>query len=842
MDDWSLALRLARRELRGGLKGFRIFLACLVLGVGAIAAVGSLSRAITTGLAEDARAILGGDVSVRLSQRPANEQERAFFDAAGEVSLAVDLHAMARPVDGDGRSIVELKAIDGNYPLYGELVTDPPLTPPALFGRRNGLWGLAVDPNLLARLGVEVGARLKIGEALFQVRAAIVREPDRVGGTRGFAFGPRVLLSTEALPETGLVTLGSLIRYFYRLRLGESRSAASWISDLNAAFPDAGWRVRDMSNSAPGLERLIGRLTQFMTLVGLTALLVGGVGVGNAVRSYLEGKATIIATLKCLGAPIRLIFRTYLAQILIRAGVGIALGLALGALAPLAAAVALADLLPVSARPALYPEPLALAAAFGLLTALAFSIWPVARACEVPAGSLFRSLVAPVGRWPRRNYVALTGLAALALAALAVAAAEERRFALWFVLGAVAALATFWLAGLGVTALARRVHGTRHPGLRLALANLHRPGAPTASVVLSLGLGLTVLVAIAMIEGNLGRMVNESLLEEAPGFYFIDIQADQIADFRALAEGTEGVRRVHNVPILRGRVVAIDGVPARQAVVAPDAQWVLRGDRGITWSALPPENNKIVAGRWWPADYSGTPLISLDAEIANGFGIGIGDTLTVNILGREISGEIANLRQIDWATLGINFVIMFSPGVLEQAPQTHLATVYAEPEVELALETAILDRFANVSSIRVKEALETIGGIIADIGLAVRLVALVTLVAGALVLAGAIAAGHRRRVYDSVVLKVLGATRRNLAAAFLMEYGLLGLITAAIAGVLGTAAAAAVMIWIMDIDWVFLPGVVATTALLCAALTIAVGFAGTWRALGQKAAPLLRSD
>lgn len=842
MGKLSLPLTLARRELRGGFKGFGIFLGCLFLGVAAIAAVGSMSQAITAGLAEDARAILGGDVSIRLSQRPANTQELNFFSQAGHVSEAVYLHTMARNNSGGRHSLVEIKAVDSRYPLYGNLVTEPPLDPAPLFRIRDGIAGIAVDANLLDRLDASIGDQLHLGEAIFTVRATVVKEPDRVGGTLGVNLGPRILMAAADLPKTGLVQMGSLINYHYRLRLGAEETVVAWRKKLSVAFPNAGWRVRDLSNAAPGLERLIRQLTLFMTLIGLTALLIGGVGISNAVRSYLDSKAGVIATLKCLGASTRLIFRTYLIQILILAGVGIALGVTVGALVPFASSTVLFDLLPVSAKPGLYLEPLALAAAFGLLTTLTFSIWPVAIACEIPAGGLFRSLVTPLRRWPKRGHMAFGSLAAVSLATLVVVTADERLFAIWFVLGALAALVGFWLTGHAITALARRVHGVRRTALRMAIANLHRPSAPTASVILSLGLGLTVLVAISMIEGNLQRLVQGSLLEESPSFFFIDIQPDQIEPFRELTANVDGTNRVDSVPILRGRISIVDGIPAHQVKVTPNAKWVLRGDRGITWSAMPPRHSKIVSGQWWPPNYAGKPLVSLDADIAQGLGVGVGDTLTVNVLGQNITGEITNLRQIDWSTLGINFVMVFSPSTFERAPQTHMATVYADPWAEANLEEAVLNRFVNVSAIRVKEALETVSTIIGDIGLAVRLVALVTLASSVLVLAGAIATGHRRRVYDSVVLKVLGATRPGIASVFLLEYGFLGLITASIASVFGSLAAVSVMTWIMEIDSVILPSVVAFTAIVCSALTIATGFAGTWRALGQKAGPILRHE
>ncbi|NNG02909.1 MAG: FtsX-like permease family protein, partial [Inquilinus sp.] len=635
---------------------------------------------------------------------------------------------------------------------------------------------------------------------------------------------------------------GSQISYHPRIRLPPGTDVAAYAEDLRDRFPAAGWRIREFSDAAPSLERMVRRLTVFLTLVGLTALRVGGVGVGNAVKAYLDGRLPTIATLKGLGASGRLIFQTYFAQILILAVIGIAAGLAIGATAPLIVNRIVSDLLPVDARIGLYPMALIVAAGFGILTAITFSLWPLARAREISAADLFRDVVAPTRRSPRAAFVAATAAGAAGLGALAIATADEKLFAAWFVVGSAATILVFRAAASLVVAGARRLRRPRRPGPRLALANLCRPGAPTGSVVLSLGLGLTVLVAIALIEGNMSRQINESLPEEAPAFFFIDIQREQMQPFAELMGDTPGAGSLDRVPSLRGRIAQINGVPAQEALVNPEHGWVLRGDRGVTFSAEARADYQILEGAWWPADYDGPTLVSIYRDVADAFAIGIGDRLAVNVLGRTFEAEIANIREIDWGSMSINFVLVFSPTPLNAAPHTFLATVQATPEAELAVQRAVTTEFPNVTTVRVREALETVNDIMRKIGTAVRATAGITLFAGTLVLAGAIAAGHRRRVYDSVVLKVLGATRATVLRAFAIEYGLLGLVTAAIAALVGTIAAWAVLTWVMEVDWVFLPGAVVGTTLLCAGITIAFGFLGTWRALGQKAAPLLRNE
>ncbi|NKB48035.1 MAG: FtsX-like permease family protein [Alphaproteobacteria bacterium] len=843
--SWTLAWRLARRELRSGVRGFRVFLACLTVGVAAIAAVGSTSSGLTASLGNDAREILGGDVAVRLVQRPAQQSEQRHLGTTGRLSGSAEMRAMVQSdaVGPNGaRSLVELKAVDDAYPLYGALETEPRLSRQDLFGRRGELSGVAVAPQLVDRLGVSVGDILRVGDGRFEIRAILAHEPDRLAGSGIFSLGPRVMIAKSALAETGLEQPGSLIYYTYRVALPDSVDPEDWIADLNTEFPDAGWRIRRLDEAAPQIRRLVQRVGLFLTFVGLTALLVGGVGVANAVSAYLDGKTAVIATLKCLGAPARLIVRIYLLQILTLAGVGIIAGLVLGVLTPFAASGVIAAFLPVPVSTGIYPGALLIAALFGSLTALSFGLWPVARAAQIPAGSLFRNLVAPVRARPPAVYVAITAVGLVALAALAVVTADDTGLALWFVGGAAAAMATFRIVAALIAIAARRVGNLRQPAVRLAVAALHRPGTPTPSVVLALGLGLSVLVTIAQVDGNLSRQIREELPTGAPAFFFIDLQPNQIAPFEALLADIDGVEKTVQVPMLRGRITSIAGVAAETATIDPNSRWAIRGDRGVTWSEAAPENSPVVEGEWWQAHYDGPQLVSLDADVAAGFGVGIGDTLTVNVLGREFTATIANLRHIDWQTLSINFVMIFSPGFLEAAPRSHIAIVHADPAAEAEIERGVTNAFRNVSAVRVRDALETVNGIVTGIGTAVRLAALVALVAGTLVLAGAIAASHRRRVYDSVVLKVLGATRRNVMTIFVLEYGLLGLVTASLAAIVGSIAAWAVLRFLMNIDWVLMPQTVALTVIGATVIILAIGVVGTWHTLGQKTAPLLRND
>ena len=821
------------------MQGLGVFLGCLVLGVTAIAAIGSIAASVTAAIKADARDLLGGDAEARLTYRPADPDEREFLAESGAVSEAATMRAMARTQDGARRSLIELKAVDAAYPLYGAVVLSPAQSLAAALGARDGSYGAAVDPAILGRLGLAIGDRIKIGEAVLQIRAGIVREPDAATG--GLIFGPRVLISAEALAETGLIRPGALVTYHYRLRLSPGVDAAAWGNSARAAFPEAGWQIRSFGEASPSLQRLIDRVGLFLSLVGLTALLVGGVGIGNAIGNYIAGKTATIATLKCLGASNRLVFAAYLFEVLVLALLGIAVALVLGALAPIATAPLLAGVLPVSIRFAIHPAPLAVAALFGLLTTLAFSLWPLAGIGRVSAGALFRDTVDRARRRIPPAVLWTTAALVLGLAALAVVTAQDRNVALWFVAGAIAAFALFRAAGAAILWVARRLGRPRQLALRLALANLHRPGAPTAQIVLSLGIGLTVLVAVALVEANLSHEVETRVPAEAPAFFFIDIQPDQLAGFAALVRATPNAR-FDQVPMMRGRITRLNGVPVEDAAVAPEAQWALRSDRGLTYTATLPQGSRLAAGKWWPSDYQGPPLVSFDDALARGMGLKVGDTLTVNLLGREITATIANLRSVDWERLGINFALVFAPGTLEHAPETRLAAVYLPQADEDNLARVVTERFPNISAIHVREALAAVDRIIGMIGNAVRLTALVTVGTGALVLGGAVAAGHQRRVYDAVVLKVLGGTRGAIIRAFLIEHGITGVLAALVAGALGTVAAYFLVTRLMKTEWIFLPAPLLWTVALAASLTAVLGFAATWRALGVKPAPFLRND
>ncbi|MEA2979016.1 MAG: putative transport system permease protein [Alphaproteobacteria bacterium] len=837
-------LRFALRELRGGLHGFRIFVACIALGVMAIAGVGSFSRSLTDGLAREGRVILGGDLAFTLIHREADAAERSFLAAHGQVSTGATLRAMARTTD-DRNALIELKAVDALYPLYGSVDLEPDMSLADALKRRDGAFGAAVDSTLLARLELNPGARLTIGGATIEITAIIKNEPDKLAN--GIAFGPRVIVSEDALRATGLLVPGSLVRWSYRLRLPDSsdRAAAAVTAAASTQLPDSGWQIRGRTNATPALERNVEHFTQFLTLVGLTALLVGGVGVANAVKSHIDRKRDVIATLKALGASGGRVFAIYLWQVLLLSAVGASIGLAFGAVLPFAIAAAFGPVIPLPIAPALQPVELMMAFFYGLLTALAFALWPLGRAHDVPVSALFRDAVSPGRRWPRRRYIVASALVVAALATIAVTLSYDRKIALIFIAAAAAVFVMLQLVAMGLMAVARRLPHARMTALRLAIANIHRPGALTPTIVLSLGLGLALLVTVIEIDGNLRRQFEGALPDKAPSFYFIDIQSADSDRFDAFVRRSAPQADLERVPMLRGRIMSANGIRADDIKAQPNASWVLQSDRGITFATEVPRGSTVVDGEWWAPDYKGPALVSFEKKIADGLNLKVGDPVVVNVLGRNIDARIANLRAVQWENLGINFVLVFSPSAFAGAPHTDIATLTYPGGGTVAQETALLkavsDAFPAITTVRVKDAIEAVGNIVRNLVLAVRGASLVALVAAMLVLGGALAAGHSYRVYDAVVLKTLGATRGKLIGAYALEYLLLGGATALFGVAAGSVAAWLVVTRVMNLTYVWLPGPAAAAAFGALLVTVALGLVGTFTALGHKPATVLRN-
>lgn len=838
----SIATRIARRELRGGLRGFRIFLACLLLGVGAIAAVGTVRVSIEQGLQQEGATILGGDAEVSFTHRSAGEAEQLWLrNTAQNQSEIIDFRSMAVVQRGENveTGLTQIKAVDQAYPLYGAVVLQPDMPLATALATIDGIPGAVMQQILIDRLGLNIGDQFRLGTQDFRLTATLVREPDSAGS--GFGLGPRTIVASAALADSGLIQPGSLFEVHYRLLLAENADLEQLKHEAETQFSKHGLRWRDSRNGAPGIQLFVERIASFLVIVGLAGLAIGGVGVSAAVRSYLDGKVATIATLKTLGADGRTIFQIYMLQIGVLTLLGVGLGLAFGALVPLAFAPLISASLPVPADFSLHFAPLFQAAVYGFLTAILFTSWPLAKARDVRAASLFRDASGRITAWPRPRYILMTGLVLVALIGVVILFSEIPKLAIWASGGIMAALLLLVVAAIGLRKLAgwgarsKWVRGK--PVLRLALGAIGGPGSEAVPVVLSLGLGLTVLAAIGQIDTNLRHAIARDLPAIAPAYFFIDIQKDQLEPFLTTARANTGVSKIDTAPMLRGVITRINDVPADQ--VAGD-HWVIRGDRGITYAQDPPKNSHVTKGEWWPADYTGPPLISFAEEEAAEIGLDVGDTLTVNILGRDITATIANLRAVDFSDASINFVVTLNPSALAGAPHSSIATVYASEESEAGLLRDLMKQFPNITAIRVRDAIARVSTALNGIAAATSYAAAATLLTGFVVLIGAAAAGEQGRTFEAAVLKTIGASRRRILASFMLRAAILGAAAGVVALFVGAIAAWGVITFVMDTHYQFdlVSALIIITA--GASATLLSGLAFAWRPLSARPARVLR--
>lgn len=787
-----IATKIARRELRGGLRGFRIFLICLILGVAAIAALGTVRAGISAGLADQGAALLGGDAEVEFTYRFARDDERDWMNGvAYKLSETVDFRSMI-VVERDTveRGLTQIRAVDDLYPLVGSIGLDPPMALADALAEN----GAVMERVLADRLALSAGDSFKLGRNTFTLRAILARYPDNASA--GFGLGPRTIVQTMALDGSGLLAEGTLFSTQYRMTLPKNSDLAALKTQAEAKFRDSGLRWRDSRRGAGGTARFVDRIGAFLILMGLAGLAVGGVGVSAAVRAYLAGKIQVIATLKTLGATRRTIFLTYFLQIGALAVVGIILGLIVGGSVPVLMGPWIASQLPIPADFSLRLEPLAEAALYGSLAALIFTLWPLAKAEGVKPARLFRGDDGN-GAWPAWPYL----LATLLLIALLTASAAWLSGTLWLTLwtlgGIAGALVLLMLAALLVRRLARWI-STRtrgRPALRLATGAIGTKGGEAIPVVLSLGLGLTVLAAVGQIDGNLRSSFADDLPAVAPSYFFVDIQPDQIGGFSARLADDPDVRKVEAAPMLRGIITRINGQPAEEFA---GPHWVLRGDRGVTYSSDIPNGTTLTQGDWWPANYAGPPLLSFAAEEGAELGLSLGDEVTVNILGRDIAATISNFRDVSWDDAGIGFVMALNEAALAGAPHSWIATVYAEERAEAAILRDLAGKYPNITAIRIRDAIDQIIELVSGISAATRYAAMATLLTGFFVLIGAAIAGEKARTFEAAVLRTLGATRIRILGSFALRAVLLGLAAGTVALVAGIIGGWAVTTFIME--------------------------------------------
>ncbi len=816
------------RDLRGGLGGLGLLFACLALSVAGLAAVLSLVSSMERSIEANSRSILGGDLLFSVANREASEDELAAMREAGTVSHMVETRSMLVKPDG-GTMLVEMRSIDANWPLAGDV---------AFNGTRpRGAGEIAVDPLIADRLDLEPGDKVRLGFADLTVAAIIADMPQ--GG--GFNLAPPALVTPEAMDATRLIQPGSILTHEYRLLLPAGTSPIAVREAFVERFADAGWRILSREEAAGGVQRFVAIAGDMLLLVAIAALGIGALGIVSAARAFAASRRPTVARLKLVGAARPVIARMLGFELALVALAALVPGLLLGAAAPTLVGRALEDQLPIMPDPGPHWDALGLAAAVVLLAMVAASWRPLAQALATRPAVLLRDTLdeTPRARWRGWGVPVLAFLGVVALVALG---ASDPMLALAAV-GTLSALGLFFALFGWLLRLAAR--GLRHRGgpvARLGIAALDRPGNATVRLTVALGLGLSLLVALAGTGQSLLREIDQSIPARAPAVFLLDIPSDAGSTFReTLADELPGAT-YELVPSLRGPVVEVNGQSVDEMDEIPEGAWILRGDRGLTFLADLPDGNEVVAGQWWPSDYAGDPLISLDVDAAEALGLEVGDTLTIAILGRPVTARIASLRTIDWRSFGFNFAIIFAPGTLEAVPHTQMATVTdAKARDTRGFERALVGKLPMVSAIRVNDIVAEVRSILLSLDAAVRIATVLAIVMGVVVLAGAVVATRRERARDLVLLRLVGASRGQVSATQLIEFLALSIGAAALALGAGILASWAVITQVFEIE--FAPDWPLLVALGPGAVIIAVGAAlvAAWPAISARPAAALRT-
>jgi putative ABC transport system permease protein len=836
-------LRIARRELAGGVGGFWIYLACLALGAWAIAASGSVTTAFDAGLTVQSHMLLGGDAALNLSQREATPDEIAWMKARaepGKVSQAAGVDLMGRKDDVIRQ--VDMRGIDGAYPLVGAIKLNPGAPPVAdALAKRDGVWGVIASPKFVSEFKVKPGDRLTLGDETVEVRAELVSEPDRL--STADEFQPRALISIDALREWNQLDQGRLFRTTYRLLL-KPGEADHMEADVKAAWGDSGMRYVGPKDAVDGLRMLLDMMNTFMSVVGIAALVAGGVGVSQATTSFLESRVESIAALKALGADAGTIRAAYAVQLAALAALGSAVGVALGSLSPWILDLTIGDKIPLPAVLAFYPLPLLKAFVLGMLAAAMFATPALGRARATPPAALFRNLGEGMGKAPWAERVVAV-LAAIALVAVATLGADRPEMVIGLLIGAGLAWSVLMGAALLIKRLARAASRHARGYVRLALASLGGPGSLAPTVAPALGLGLALLTLVAVVQTNVLGQIRDTAPANAPSLFFRQIPQDSVAAFDQLMReqgvDTSDLKQYRRAPFILGRVISLKGRELRPEDVSDRAQWVVRGEAPMTYLGPRPPEANIRAGKWWPADYRGPLLVSVEETAANGLGLKVGDTMGFRIFGRDLDAKVASIRRVDWGGFGANMAFILSPGTLEAAKPFHTAILQIPPAKEDAVINAVADRFPGVLTFPLRRTLETAADLLDQISLVVIVLASVVTLAGILVLFGAFAAAARKRRRESALLKTFGASRPAILALYAFEFALAGLVAAVLGAGMGVIAAHPIVIEIIEAQWRFALKPVLTVASIAVISAALGGVAVGWATLSHRPARVLRS-
>jgi putative ABC transport system permease protein len=826
------------RESRAARGRLVFFTACLAIGVAAVVGVSALVSSIEEGLRQQSRDLLAADLRVSARRPLPEEGLSAFLEARPHRKAAMrELAAMASRPGGGGETasrLVELKVVEPGYPFFGRLELDPAHLTTADLGPDT----VFVGPELATGLDLGVGDELSIGGARFRVAAGVVDEPDRLDFS--MTLGPRVFMSMEGLARTDLATTASRMRHTNLYALEESlgkRELARLEEDLRAALGDPSYlRVRVHTDAQPNVRRSLGRVEDYLGLVALLSLLMGGIGVSQIVRVWLAGRTGSVAVLRCLGFRARELAVTYLGHVALLALGGCLAGGALGALLPWVVQRYAPDLFQGGATNLWQPLAVLRGIGLGLVVAPVFSLPPLTAVWRVSPATVLRSDAAPLSA-PRS-----VRLGALAILLLGILVSARVQGGTWLVAGAftggllVLAALLYGGALLATWCAARLPRGRLGPYLEHGLAALSRPGTGAVGAIVALGLGVMVVLSMFLIERRLSHTLRSALPEDAPTLFLVDVQPEQWDDVSVALE-ERGSRSIQAVPVVMARLREIDGRDVRELAAeskdAGRASWVYTREQRLTWMDELPSDNVVVSGELWSDDERGE--VSLEEDFAQDLGVALGAVLTFDVQGVPVELVVTSLRTVEWESFGINFFLVAEPGVLDDAPHFRLATARLEAaEDEYALQNDLAADFPNVTVLRIRPILEKVAGVLERIALGVRALGAFTIVTGLVILAGAVGASALRRAREAALLKTLGVTRAGVTLLFAAEYALSGLV----AGAIGAAGA-------LTLTWAFLEHLVEIEAELpysalplaalgAAVLATASGLAASVRALNAR--------
>ena len=840
-------LRVSLIDLRGSVRRFVILIACLALGVAAIGTVSAVRSSVETAIQRDARVILGGDLELRAERSDVGEAVVAALEALGRVSREVELNSQAAA--GGQTAFLSLRAVTDAYPLVGEVVLAPGAEAGSvaeLLAQRTGVFGVLLSQQAAQRLRTTVGDSVRIGAADLELRGIIEALPDQA--TAGFQLGAPALVSVPALAAAGLREEGVLSEFHYKVLLEDlDYDAAS--TALQQQFPDHDWRLRSPQQATATIERFIDVFGNFMLLVALSSMVVGGLGVANAVTAYVGERQGAIATMRSLGASGARVLVHFLMQIALLSLVAILIGLVIVVVATIALLPLLSGLVGLDLPVTPDLRSMAIAAAIGVVAALIFSWLPLLQARAIRPALLFRAgsagaieslswraLLAPGVLVPM-----LAGLAALFGLTLLIAS-DLRLVGLYFV-GTLLAFGLLRGASALLRRLLARAPASRHRLLRQAISAIIRPGAPTTTVLVSMGMGLSLLLLIVTTQSNINDQIASEVSAAAPDFVLLDMNREERETLAALVAEMPQIEAFETTPMLRGTITEVAGAPAPSSNDLPrEVAGMFRGDTALTWAAEAPGETVIEEGEWWPEDYSGPPLVSLDAELRDALDLDLGDTITISIAGRPLTMTISSFRAIDWRSPDFNFRIIVSPGLIESAPQSWFGTIMAAPDAAQAVETRLIADLPLLAFVPVGDALARVQSIFDGLTNAIALVSGTAVIAGVLVLAGALSVGRMQREADAVVMKVLGSRRSQVILAFLIEYALLGAIAAMLASAIALAGAWTAATYLLRIDFAVQPLQLALLAAAIVLVTTATGAATTWSAMSARPAARLREE